>query len=397
MHMRALKTSLVVVTLCLVAVAAASAESPQTADNFPADLRLFLPETIYAAPGVEMNVYLDNVALILNPANYAFDVACKKGAQQAERWTLTPADKDAGTYPFTLEVRDQGNRVVARAQSSLKVAPQTSGAGESISALLIGDSLTHASVYSQRLLDLCQGADNPALTLVGSHTPLKDAPHNRHEGYGGWTAKRFATHYTGTARTGSHEGCGSPFLYENDDGKRKLDFARYCQDVNGGAVPDFITIFLGCNDTFSATDETIEARIDDMFHHMDTLIAMIREGAQETRIGLLAPVPPAATQDAFGANYQSGQTRWQYKRNQQRVVERMYESYSGREGEGIWLLPAFVNLDCAHNFPQATAPWNAHTSLSVTRLNNGVHPAPEGYRQIGDSIYCWIKACLAAQ
>ena len=31
-----------------------------------------------------------------------------------------------------------------------------------------------------------------------------------------------------------------------------------------------------------------------------------------------------------------------------------------------------------------------------SRLNNGVHPAAEGYRQIGDTLYCWLKAQLSA-
>jgi len=355
--------------------------------------RLLLPPVISCVPGVEADVYFDNATLVVNPANYVFDVTCDKGAQQAERWTFTPAAEDAGEYPFTLEIRDQTNAVIATARSTVKVVPANAGAGAPVSALLIGDSLTHASVYSARLLELCAGPGNPKLTLVGSHVPNADTPENRHEGYGGWTANRFATQYTGVARTGPAKERGSPFLYENA-GERRLDVQRYCDDVNGGALPDFVTIFLGCNDTFSATDETIEARIDDMFAHLDALIAMIRQASGDVRIGLMPPVPPAATQDAFGANYRSGQTRWQYKRNQHRVVERMYERYGGRDGDGITLIPAFLNLDCRHNFPQAEAPRNAHTPLTGVRLINGVHPAPEGYRQIGDAVYCWLKAQL---
>jgi len=362
-----------------------------------ASTRLFLPPVIQCVSDVEANVYFDNVTLVVNPANYVFDVTCEKGMQQAERWTFTPAEKDVGEYPFTLEVRDQTNAVIATARSTVKVAPADAGAGRTVSALVIGDSLTHASLYSARLLELCAGPGNPKLTLMGSHVPDPETPENRHEGYGGWTAKRFATHYTDVARTGPAKERGSPFLYEDADDRRRLDFQRYCDDVNGGALPDFVTLFLGCNDTFSATDDTIEGRIDEMLVHLDALIAMIREASGDVRIGLMPPVPPAATQDAFGANYRCGQTRWQYKRNQHRVVERMYERYGGRAGDGLTLIPAFVNLDCRHNFPQAEAPWNAHTTLTGVRLINGVHPAPEGYRQIGDAVYCWLKAQLLSQ
>ncbi len=381
----------------LTAACAAAQASPTTSSRSgPAvpPLRLLLPKVIYAVPGVDMNVYFDNVVLVLNPDNYAFDVTCNKGVQQAKRWTCTPTEKDVGVHPFTLSVRDQTNRILATATASLKVVAPDAGAGTAISLLCVGDSLTHASVYPKHLLELCGQPGNPRLSLVGSHTPKREWPDVRHEGYGGWTAKRFATHYTGVARTGNYRKVGSPFLYKDRAGKPMLDFTRYCADVNSGKAPDFVTIFLGCNDTFSATDETIEARIDEMMRHMDALIQMIRGASPRTRIGLVMLVPPAGTQDAFGANYGCTQTRWQYKRNQHRVLERTMTRYAGKNAHGVSLIPAFVNLDCYHNFPMRTAAWNSRTAARTTRLCNGVHPAPEGYCQIGDSIYCWLKANL---
>lgn len=55
---------------------------------------------------------------------------------------------------------------------------------------------------------------------------------------------------------------------------------------------------------------------------------MVRKVDAKTRIGLVPFVPPAGSQDAFGANYGCMQTRWQYKRNQHRVVERLIEQCS---------------------------------------------------------------------
>jgi hypothetical protein len=73
----------------------------------------------------------------------------------------------------------------------------------------------------------------------------------------------------------------------------------------------------------------------------------------------------------------------------------MIERYGGLEEENVYLVPANVNLDCAHNYPKSQAPRNARTSRKTVRLSNGVHPSADGYRQIGDSIYCWLKARLA--
>jgi len=389
---RALTAALAV--LCAGSVLAAPAATPKQ-PPIPRKLDLTLPKTIYAVPGVEMNVYFDNVTLAVNPWHYAFDVTCRKGTQQAERWTFVPTDKDLGDHAFALDVRNDTNAVIDHAASTIHVTPRNAGAGKAISLLIIGDSLTAASVYPHHLLDLCKAPGNPKLTLIGSYGPGGKPGINRHEGYGGWTAHRFATYYTTRARTGERTGRGSPFIYKQADGKPKLDFAQYCKEFNGGQGPDFVTILLGCNDTFSSTDDTIEQRMATMFTHYDMLIKMIHGLRKDTQIGALLLVPGAATQDAFGTNYRCGQTRWQYKRNQHTVVKRMIARYGNREAENLYLIPANVNLDCVHNYPQRTGPWNARSKVKGARLSNGVHPAAQGYRQIGDSIFCWIKARLA--
>ncbi|MBT3377459.1 MAG: SGNH/GDSL hydrolase family protein [Lentisphaerae bacterium] len=372
--------------------AEAKTEKPVEPKLFAGDIKLQLPPIVYAVPGVEMNIYFDNIVLMVNPRNVVFDVTCQRGTQQNERWTFTPTEKDVGVHPLRIEVLDQTNAAIARADTTVRVSPANAGVGRPIRALVIGDSLTNASAYTQQLVDLCAKEDNPLLTLIGTRGRGEK---NRHEGYGGWTAERFATHYTGIARGGAYKKCGSPFIYKDGEEDPKLDLPRYCKEFNEGKPFDVVTMLLGCNDTFSSTDETIEERIDRMFTHYETLVKMVREHNEDALIGALLLVPPAATQDAFGTNYRCSQTRWQYKRNQHRVVERMMAQFGGREGDNLFLLASYTNLDCVHNYPKRTAPWNSSTTAKGTRLSNGVHPATEGYKQIGDTIYCWLKAMLA--
>ena len=290
-------------------------------------LRMALPPTIFAVAGIETNIYFDNVVLTLNTANYVFDVTCSKGKQQAERWTWIPAEADVGEIPLQLEIRDDQNRVVSRGNTTVNVSSTKSDKNKSLSLLLVGDSLTHASVYSQHLLDLSAKSGHRALTLIGSHCIEPTLGLNRHEGYGGWTAQRFATHYAETARQGDYAKRGSPFLYKQADGTVKIDFQHYCQDVNEGRFPDVMTIFLGPNDIFSYQDETIVAGIQEMLGHYDKLIEMVKAASPATRIGVMLPVPPAASQDAFGNNYANSQTRWQYKRNQHALLLAMMKRY----------------------------------------------------------------------
>ena len=352
-------------------------------------VRLILPPLIPAVPGVEANIYFENVIIAVNPANYVFDVDCEKGMNQSERWTFTPTAEEAGSYALKLRVIDGNNAVIAEADTTIQVLPAGTGKDKAVTLMAIGDSLTHASIYTQTLLERCAEPDTPELTLVGSHAPKED-PKNRHEGYGGWTAERFATRYTGATRDKPFSEWGSPFLYKNGENPPELEFSRYCAENNGGAAPNFVTIFLGCNDVFGAKDDNLESTIDGIFQHMDVLIGMIHALDSTTRIGLIAPVPPAPDQDSFGISYKNGQTRWQYLKNQHRLLERMNETYGGHEAEGLSLIPAYVNLDCHRNYPSGDVPANARTEVKVPRIYDSVHPNASGYQQIGDSIYGWL-------
>lgn len=375
------------------ATPAAQPQAAAVAAPQPEGLRLVLPAELWAVPGRELNLYFDNVVLARDLRSLVFDVDCTKGRQDEERWRFTPAETDVGDYELTLRVLDAQMLPLAEGKSTLHVVPASAGAGTSFTLLCVGDSLTNASIYPQELWALFGMEGEAKLKLIGTHHPIAAMPPEVvHEGYGGWAWQTFCTRWT----AGTDAKAKSPFL-TLVDGNPTLDFAKYCEANNDAKAPDFITVLLGCNDTFGANEATIETTIDTMFGYADTLLAEFRRVGPQTRIGLLLLPPPAATQDAFGTNYNCGQTRWQYRRNQHRVVERMTARFGGREAEGIWLLPAHVNLDTVNNYPTVTGPANARSQVQVARLNNGVHPSADGYRQIADTIYCWLKAQLATR
>ena len=365
----------------------------------PGRVRLTLPPMIYAVPGIEMNVYYENVALMLNPTNYAFEVSCPKGLQMSERWTYTPEADTAGDFPISITVRDESNKVIAHASSTIRVASTDAGTKRSVTILMIGASFTEYSIYPQHVLDLAQTDDYLDLRFIGSRGPGNMPPTGdlRHEGYSGWTAQAFATLDGPLSRSGYHKrsGTGSPFVFGRSGDAANLDFVRYCEQFNGGDCPDLVTIQVGTNDVFTATDETIEEQIETALRHYDALIAAIHAACPDTRIGATLVTPPSTSQDGFRNYVGTGrQTRWQYRRNHHRLTERMIEHYRDREEENIYLIPTVVNLDTELHFPTWSAARNARSRDMAVRVNNGTHPSPEGYRQIGDSIYCWIKSVI---
>lgn len=353
----------------------------------PDSVRMVLPADIYAVVGHETNVYFENIILVPNADTCLLDVECPRGRQDQNRWRFTPTAEDVGDHDLSVKVLDGNNSVLAEGSTTVHVVPADAGAGQPFTLMCVGDSLTHASVYPQELWELFGGQ----LRLIGTHHPSDSLPPEVvHEGYGGWRWETFCTRWT----EGDDPRARSPFL-RLVDGQPTLDFRDYCEVNNGGEGPDFITVLLGCNDTFGATEDAIEDAIDRMFTYSDMLLAEFRKVRPDTQIGLLLLPPPAASQDAFGSNYQCGQTRWQYRRNQHRVVERMMEEFGGREGENIWLLPAHINLDTVHNYPTKAEAVNARNETEIARQSNGVHPAAAGYRQIADTIHAWLRYRLA--
>lgn len=69
-----------------------------------------------------------------------------------------------------------------------------------------------------------------------------------------------------------------------------------------------------------------------------------------------------------------------------------FHSYSDKK---VFLIPTNINLDCENNFPAAAEAINEGNTEMIMRQNNGVHPAPAGYRQIGDTYYAWLKHQLS--
>jgi lysophospholipase L1-like esterase len=352
-------------------------------------LALQLPPAIYAVPGVEMNIYFDNVILAINPGNYVFDIDCPKGYNDAKRWRFLPTQKDIGEYPLKIRVLNNSNQVVGQAETKVVVSPGNAGAGKNISLLAIGDSLTNANKYPRRINALFKQSGNPRLRFVGSHCGGGRSPGEDgvcHEGYGGWSWATFCGMWSNRKDYRAR----SKFLVL-EGGQKKLDFNAYFVKYNNGKAPDFIIIMLGTNDVFAQNDSDIDARIRSIFKYMDMFLSALLKAAPDAKIGITLTPPPAGSQDAFGANYKCGQTRWQFKRNQHRLVQSVIRKFKTNKNKNISLVPVYTNLDTENGFPV----WNEAVvygdKIRVKRQRNGVHPADRGYNQIGDSFFSWMK------
>ena len=270
---------------------------------FPGKIGLVLPTVIYATPGVETNVYYDNVCLVANPADYVFDASFlvvgkgrrdrshARGVNQVERFTLTPKPADIGERPFMIQVRDESNAVIACAKSSVRIAAADAGAGKSVTLLFVGDAHADGAPVAGHVLDLCKGKGNPKLTAV-------------------------------TARAAS----------------RSADFA---------------VVFGRTKGIHAATERDLDKRIAEMVRGYDAAVKSLRSARKDTKIGILLPAPPYAATAARPANSLA-------KRNLFRAAQALMKRFGSREKENIFVVPANVNLDCVHNYAAPKGGTPAH-------------------------------------
>ncbi len=346
-------------------------------------LRLALPPVLHAVAGQPFEVYFDNLVLAETSEALSFRVSCPLGSADARRWRVLPEAGQAGEHAFQVEVSDPRDGRRETAQAVLRVAPATAGADRALRLLIVGDSLTNASHYPNEIARLLAQPGNPRTTLLGTHRPASAAAGVAHEGYGGWTWKNFLQKWDAepaTATAGPVRRARSPFLYAGTDGQPALDVARYFRDQGG--APDAALFLLGINDCFSADPnqpEAIDARITEVLGHADQLLAAFRAAAPKAALAVGLTTPPNARESGFEANYKGRYKRWGWKRIQHRLVERMIAHFGGREQEGLHLVATELVLDPVDGYP----------------VDNGVHPNPAGYAQIGAGFHGWLKIWLA--
>ncbi|MEK6795734.1 MAG: SGNH/GDSL hydrolase family protein [Spirochaetota bacterium] len=375
--------TIIICCIFLVLSSLAEAQSPKNSGEpalpDPENVRLILPPFWYAVADLPMSIYYDNIILAEDPAQYTFTMNAPVASKSEARcWTIMPSEKDAGEHVVTVTVADAQGKERAHASMTLRIAPKNAGSGRNMRLLMIGDSLTMASVYPNEVFTRMTPPDNPALTMLGTHRPPSVLPGVAHEGYGGWAWNTFLTKYEPNP-DGTYKKRSSPFIF-HADGAPMLDIPRYIAESCGGIPPDVVTIHLGVNDCFGVStnaDDTaaVDARIDVVFADAEKFITAFRAAAQNARFGIGITTPPNAREEGFAASYKGAYHRWGWKRVQHRLIEREIRQFSGREQEGLHLIPVQLCIDPIGGYP----------------TDNGVHPNTDGYRSMGRTFYAWLK------
>ena len=384
----------------------------------PPPLKMMLPEVIYAAPGIESNIYFDYIIDSATPRAYAFEVKCERGTHGTKRWFWTPDKADSGkSFDLELRVFNDYGRVLT-GKCKVVVAGEPVDYNKKITLALLADSGTN-SEYPAHLMQVMRQNGFANYTPVGKHSgggrPVVPGG-LAHDGYGGFSwncfldrwyymesdlpktqtqAEREQMEAIGVkkdVRPGWEYMLRSP-LVKIVNGKKTVDVPGWFNEINQGKAPDFIVIQLGGNDMFSATEDDLEERIEKITGNARRLIAVLRQHAPESVIGITSS-PLGCSQDGFGANYKCLQSHYQYSRNMQRYNRALDQMIRELKDSKIGLIPLHQALDPEGSFLRKSYPVFARSSKQTVRDSNALHFSKEGGYQVGDAIYCWLRKQL---
>jgi len=371
----------VVRSILFLAVIGGFAATANSITQAQESVQLTLPEEIYAVEGIETGLFFSNMMRVGNLAEYQIHVKSDLGKVQDDRWLFTPTKKDIGEHPLMICVKDFNGKMLGCETTKLIVTAANAGEGKKIRLLIVGDSLTNATLYPNEIARLLSLPGNPTWEMLGTHKTRNAAKGVIHEGYGGWTWKRFNTYYA-EDESGKRKNGTSPFVYPAKDGKAELNLPKYFDEHCGGHRPDFITVMLGINDCFHApydNQAAIDAKINGMLKEADILIAAFRKAAPNAAIGICLTTPANSRNAAFDNNYKGKYTRDGWKKIQHQLVQQQLKHFGNASDSKVSIIPTELYLDTTNGFPP----------------ENGVHPNKQGYQQIGSTIYAWIKWKLA--
>jgi hypothetical protein len=333
------------------------------------DLKLFLPNPLYATPGVELSVYFDNLVDVKDSGRFQFRVSSAFGSSYRRRWAGTPTEAHVGKHPFELQVLDLRGKPVASAKTELIVTTPKAGEGRSVRVLYVGDSLTHPGHHPAELKRLAAKRGYPNVSFLGTHS-YQDNPGILHEGYSGWTWHCFLNHYEpGSAKTRYRD--HSPFLYREGKSSPKLDVDRYLREHSPGGPPDLVVFQLGINDVYCQPQDYI-------LKNADTLVGAFRKAAPAASLAVWLTQPVNYTQASFDFAYDAKIKRTDIKSRQHELAQAFARKFGGREREGLFVIPMNVSLDVVEDYP----------------ANDAVHPTVSGYQRLGQTLYAWMNYWL---
>ena len=378
-----------------------------------------LPNRIFAAPGLECNVYYSNVFDSSVPQAYAFQTYSKKGKSYRERWCWTPGKEDAGKDVEIVVNAWNDDGLVAACTTTVVVAKEPVDRTRKFVLSTFAASASNGG-YPQYMMDDMREAGFSGYKMIGTrHMPgRKGTDVAYYDGYGGYTCTAFLTQYKvseaeydnvqDAAEREQLRSLGLPVkivkawqqdllrspLVQFRNGKKVVDVAAWLQKVNGGEPADLVVISLGLNSIFNlkgevpALRERIRTKLMPTYGQLADALKAVMPKAKFA----LTTQTVGCGQDGFAANYGAG---WNETQHRKILVafNREIEAYAeAHRADGfVGCIPIHHGIDPVNSYHLVPVPASARSNTKVERFNNAVHFGADGSRQVGDMLAAWLQ------
>ena len=337
-------------------------------------VQLYLPEEIYVASGVTLELYNSQLSSLGERiGSYNVKWTCAVGKNMYRKFSITGTDELTGTYPLIFTIFDDNGAQVAKASTKLRIVPAVT---DSFSLLTIGDSLSCDTATYERLNELTDGQ----IIYMGT----RGVGGSLTEARRGFSAANYRSDTGYTEEEPIEE--VHPFYNEETE---DFDWAYYKEST--GFDPDAVEVFLGANGLSEDPAENGD--------NIAWIVRNIHKEDPKLPVYLVHTLYPA-NQDGIGSwsskdGYALYGDRYKYEEDQKVFDLMLYLEESLKEEENLYFVPAGMCHDSAYNFNTVPVPVNPHSEEMMEVPDNAVHPGRAGYRQIADCLYsviCGTKA-----
>lgn len=345
-------------------------------DGILVDRKIIMPlYGLYVMQGKSVPVFFDNIimhgqAKKLNVFQTAKENFLDNGVFQKSLETL-----EKGFYQNYLIVNSSYNTLLKKNDdvvnnSRLTVVDTNAGNGVTRKVLVIGDSITAANVWTDKLVDLFSD-DVMNIEMLGTRGTSK-APN---EGRGGWRAWNYAFE-----KDASNDGLSSsvtnPFLNPTSN---SFDFSYYMNEQNYTSV-DYVLLCLGTNDVSRRTHNTD----DNILLAWKTIIDSIKSFDNNIKILIwLLPMPCGLTNE---------QPKKDMFLHMKELLINKYDNMASRQTNKIYLVDVGCSVSPTDDFNYKEELISEYGEEKWKRPTDIIHLASKGYYAIAKNIHAGIKA-----
>lgn len=329
------------------------------------ELRIYLPDTYYAATGLTMEIYNSQIT---NKCSYITEYnvlwTCDIGESLERKYSLTATEEMLGEHELTVSVYDNALNLLAQKSCTLKVVEGSLRQGFSL--LEIGDSLSCNGMLYRRL----QGLAEDQLTFQGT----RSIDGFLMEGRIAFSANDYLNETPYYLDEG--EDC-HPFY---NPGTETFDWTYYREST--GFYPDVVQIFLGTNNIQAG-----ESNADDIVAIVDA----IRADDVMTPIYVVNTIYQGGQNGLGSWKTKHGEylsKGWNKQEQDLAVFNLMVDLSEKLAGyEDVYLVPAGISMDSEYNYESTEVSVNPYNNATEKYETDPVHPGKAGYYQIADVMF----------